>query len=164
MDNDYLSYIEERLAAVEGLDPQFRSLLTGNVDDQSVQLTATRDFAPASLEDLTFIANALRDLRSLGRHLRGGVRLGADALLEIEWRVLKSSPGFWIAHLEDDNTGGCDIIALHDKCDPRDLYLSINGREAPSRLYEEIAMAHQAIPALLQWIRARDYVSNRNAS
>ena len=164
MDNDYLPYIEERLAAVEGLDPQFRNLLIGNVDDQSVQFTATRDLERASLEDSIFIANALRDLRSLVRHLQGGALLGNDALLEIEWRVIKSSPGFWIAHLDDDHTGGCDIISLHDERDPRDLYLSINGREAPSRLYEEIAMAHQAIPALLQWIRARDRVTNRNAS
>lgn len=161
MTDDYLEYLAGRLRRVQdikiGEEVQSDSLaLHAEVGGRSVRMEVKRDFDPASPADAEFVAHALSDMRRLIEALRSKKTLSASALLAIEWRSVGASGGPWHAHLEQDKVGGCDIIAVNDPHDPRDLYLYFDGELAPSRLFLEVARARQDLPALVQWARSRN--------
>lgn len=157
MTEDYLEYLAARLRRVDDIEmgdaqPDSSSLLA-EIDGGAASVEVKRDLDPAPAGDVNFVANALSDMRRLVEALLRGEVLPASELLRIEWRLAGAANGPWSAHLERDSVGGCDIIAVNDPHDPRDLYIYIDGELAPTRLLLEVARARQDLPALVQWAR-----------
>lgn len=119
-------------------------------------MRVTRDGAPASEDDVRFIARARSDAERLIAHLRGESPLTPTDLSEIEERANRASPPPWLPFLESDGgIGGCTAIAVSYRDDEPDMYLWVGEGLAPDADFLFVATVREDIPQLIAQARRR---------
>ena len=132
------------------------AITTGRSDKR--RLYIRRDLAPASDEDVAFIALARTVLPRLVEAVATGntESLNWQELEEIERVVARASAGPWTAFLEDEQPiGGCSVIWVDDDPDAPDMYVWLESEVAPAADIEFIAAAREDIPDLMSEVRYR---------
>ena len=137
-----------------GLAPDGTPVVRVRVDLETwVTMRVSRESEPAGAADAEFIAAAPGDVARLAGALRGHFELTEEPLAEIAARAAAASPPPWRLYLESDGgLGGPTIIQTEG--DDRDLYLTLDGRQAPDDDWIFVAAAREAIPRLLAAISA----------
>src|SRR6266516_7184450 len=159
--DDELAGIEARAQATSG----DRWLLARDADGTAIVriefgggeakvMRVMRDTAPASEDDVAFVAHARDDVDHMVRAARGEAQLSAEDLRAVAARSDAASPGPWTAFIaRHGGVGGSNVIWVSEKDDQPDLYLWLGPKIAPDDDFEFIAHARQDIPRLLGELR-----------
>lgn len=120
------------------------------------QIQVKRDFAPASTEDLEFIAHARQDVPRLVDAIRTRGTLSDAELDAIEARAARASEPPWVPFIEDEQPiGGSSVIWISDDPAAPDMYIWLGPVIAPREDVAFIANARQDVPALVTEARRR---------